>query len=191
VNVPLVFVPFGAKVAPEGSESDASDVIESPSGSTAVTTNVNSSNSRPLMVAGALTTGDRGVSVMEMAIVAVPVSQTTGELTSVARHALFPAICTEYDPAWVKPGVQEKVPDVFAGFAAKVPPAATAEPVALNDVIASPSGSEAVTPKVRTLPSGPLTDEGAVTIGSKLTFLTVMPVVAEPASALDAVNVTL
>ena len=58
-------------------------------------------------------------------------------------------------------------------------------------VIASPSGSTALTRNVISVPSLPEAVAGAVTTGARSTLFTVIAVVAEPLSAFDAVNVTL
>jgi hypothetical protein len=163
----------------------------SPSGSVAVTAIESDAFSVVLTADGAVTCGARSVLAMVTFTRADPESQTVTELlTPVARHALSAESCTEYGPACVKPGVQENVPEVFPGPATKEPPATTAGPEAISDAIASPSGSEAVTPNVNKLPSEPVTDDGAATMGGALGLPTVMVVVAEPDRALDAVNVT-
>ena len=89
----------------------------------------------------------------------------------------------------MKDGVHENVPDVFVAFAVNVAPAG--KPVAVRLVIVSPSGSEAVTVKVISGFSAPVTVAGAVTTGARSTLVTVMLVVAEPESVFVAVNVTL
>src|SRR5688572_29895594 len=66
-----------------------------------------------------------------------------------------------------------------------------AVPAAVSEVIASPSGSEAVTVNVMSVPTCPEAVGGAVTTGAPSTLLTVMVVVAVPVSAFAAVNVTL
>ena len=60
----------------------------------------------------------------------------------------------------------------------------------MSDVIASPSGSEAVTETVSRLPACTVAVAGAVTAGARSTSVTVIAVVAEPESTLAAVNVT-
>jgi hypothetical protein len=90
----------------------------------------------------------------------------------------------------VKFGVQESVPLVFPAPAVNVAPAVMAVPVAVSEVIASPSGSDADTVKVISVFSAPETVAGAVTTGARSTLVTVMFVVAEPLNAFDAVNVT-
>ena len=69
-------------------------------------------------------------------------------------------------------------------------PAPAGRPAAFNDVIDSPSGSLAVTVTVRSDPTFPDTDAGAVTTGARSTLVTVITVEAEPLKALLAVNVT-
>ena len=53
----------------------------------------------------------------------------------------------------MKLGVHENVPDVFVPFAVNVLPVVAGEEAAVNEVIASPSGSIADTVNVRRLPS--------------------------------------
>ena len=89
----------------------------------------------------------------------------------------------------MKDGVHENVPDVLVAFAVNVAPAGSAEAVRL--VIASPSGSDAVTTKVISVFSAPVAVAGAVTTGARSTLVTVMTVVAEPESVFVAVKVTL
>ena len=91
----------------------------------------------------------------------------------------------------MKPGVQLRVPDVFEAFFVKTAPAVMAVPVAVRLVMASPSGSEAVTRTVSSEPSATVAVAGAVTTGARSKLVTVIVVVAEPESAFDAVNVTL
>ncbi len=91
----------------------------------------------------------------------------------------------------MKLGVQLKVPDVFEAFAANVAPAVMAVPDAVSEVIASPSGSLAVTLTVNSEPSATVAVAGAVTTGARSTLVTVIAVVAEPVRAFVAVNVTL
>jgi len=80
---------------------------------------------------------------------------------------------------------------VFEAFAVNVPPAVMAEPAADSDVMASPSGSEAVTVKVMSVPTWPEALGGAVTTGARSVFVTVIVVVAEPDIAFVAVKVAL
>jgi len=91
----------------------------------------------------------------------------------------------------VKFGVHENVPAVWAAFDVNVPPAVMAVPAAVNVVMASPSGSLAVTVKVISVFSAPEAVAGAVTTGARSPFETVIAVVAEPVRAFVAVNVTL
>ncbi len=86
-------------------------------------------------------------------------------------------------------GVQLNVPDVWAAFDVNVAPAGSGAPARV--VIASPSGSAAVTVKVMRTLDWPLTFGGAVTTGARSVFVTVIAVVAVPESAFVAVKVTL
>jgi hypothetical protein len=90
----------------------------------------------------------------------------------------------------VKLGVHENVPLVFAAFAVKVLPVVAGEEAAVNELIASPSGSFADTVKVMSVPSFPDAVAGAVTVGARSTLVTVTTVEAEPERAFDAVTVT-
>jgi len=94
-------------------------------------------------------------------------------------------------PACVKLGVQLRVPDVFEAFFVNVAPAVMAVPVAVRLVMASPSGSAAVTTTDSGEPSATVAVAGAVTTGARSTLVTVIAVVAEPERAFVAVNVTL
>jgi len=82
------------------------------------------------------------------------------------------------------------VPLVLPAPAVNVPPAVMAVPAAVNEVMASPSGSLAVTLTVRSEPSFTEAVAGAVTVGARSTLLTVIAVDAEPESVFVAVNVT-
>ena len=73
--------------------------------------------------------------------------------------------------------------------AANVAPAVTAEPEAVSEVMASPSGSLAVTLTVRSEFSFTEAVAGAVTVGARSTLLTVIAVDAEPDNVFVAVNV--
>jgi hypothetical protein len=93
----------------------------------------------------------------------------------------------------VKLGVQLNVPDVFPAPAVNVLPVVAGEEAAVNVVIAWPSGSVAVTEKLRRAPSFTVCVAGAVTTGARSTLFTVIVVDAEPDAAgvvVDAVNVT-
>jgi hypothetical protein len=74
---------------------------------------------------------------------------------------------TVYVPACVKLGVQLNVPDVFPAFAVNELPVVAGELAAVREAIAWPSGSNAVTVKVRFCPSGTPQVCGAVTIGAR------------------------
>ena len=82
------------------------------------------------------------------------------------------------------------MPDVWAAFDVNVPPAVMAVPAAVRVVIASPSGSDAVTKNVIDVFSAPVTVAGATTTGARSPLVTVMTVVAEPDRAFVAVKVT-
>ena len=85
-------------------------------------------------------------------------------------------------------GVQLNVPDVWAAFDVNVAPVGSG--AAVSVVMASPSGSAAVTVKVKSVFAGVLAVAGAVTTGARSTLVTVIAVVAVPESAFDAVKVT-
>ncbi len=80
------------------------------------------------------------------------------------------------------------VPLVFPAPAANVAPAVMAEPAAVSEAIAGPSGSDAVTLIVRSEFSFTDAVAGAVTIGG-LPAATEIEVEAEPDKAFEAVNV--
>jgi hypothetical protein len=151
-------------------------VIASPSGSTADTVKVISVFSAPEAVAGAVTTGARSPFVTVIAVVAEP------------ERAFDAVNVTLNEPVCALVGVQLNVPEVFAAFAVNVAPAGSGAPV--SDAIASPSGSEAVTVKVRSEFEAPEAVAGAVTTGARSVFVIVIAVVAEPLSAFEAVKVT-
>src|SRR5206468_13025514 len=99
---------------------------------------------------------------------------------------------TVYDPPSLKPGVQLKVPVVLSTPGVNTAWFPVGRPVrsALRAVMASPSGSEAVTFTVITPFSSPLISTGAITTGARSTFVTVIRVFAVPDKAFEAVNVT-
>ena len=107
------------------------------------------------------------------------------------ERALVAVKVTLYVPCCPAAGVQLNVPEVKVAFAENVPPAVMAVPVAVRLVIASPSGSDAVTVKLIGAPTVPEAVGGAVTTGGRSVFVTVIVVVAEPLRAFDAVKVTL
>ena len=80
------------------------------------------------------------------------------------------------------------VPDVFPPFGVKVAPLGSGD--AVNELIASPSGSLAVTENVRSVPSGPDAVVGATAMGARSTFVIEIVVVSLPESALEEVNTT-
>ena len=176
LNVPLVFEPFAANVAPAVTAvPDAvNEVIAGPSASDADTVTVKSEFSFTDAVAGAVTTGAAPVPIVidveaepERAFVAVNVAPN--------------------EP--VEAGVQLNVPDVLPAPAVNVAPAVMAVPEAVSDVMASPSASFAVTLTVRSEPSLTEAVAGAVTVGARSTLFTVIAVDAEPERAFVAVNV--
>ena len=81
------------------------------------------------------------------------------------------------------------MPLVLPAPAVNVPPAVMAVPEAVSEVIAWPSGSEAVTVKVISVFSFPEAVAGAVTTGARSPFVTVTFVVAEPVRAFVAVKI--
>src|SRR5258706_5826973 len=152
-------------------------VIASASGSDAVTVKVISVFSAPEAVAGAVTTGARSPFETLTAVVA-------------DRERAFVAVTVTLNvPVCVLVGVQLNVPDVWAAFDVNVAPVGSGAPVRV--VIASPSGSAAVTVKVISVFEAPDAVAGAVTTGARSVFVTVIAVVAEPDRAFVAVNVTL
>ena len=133
--------------------------------------------SAPVTVAGAVTTGGESPAPTVMTVVAEP------------ERAFVAVNVTLKLPVCVAVGVQLNVPDVLVAFAVNVAPEGS--PVAVRLVIAWPSGSEAVTVKVRSEPVVPLAVAGAVTTGARSVLEIVMLVVAEPERVFVAVNVTL
>jgi hypothetical protein len=97
---------------------------------------------------------------------------------------------TVYVPACVVVGVHANVPEVWAAFDVKVLPVVAGEEAAVNEAIASPSGSAADTVKLPATPSEKAAVAGAVTTGARSTLVTVTAVEAEPERAFDAVKVT-
>jgi hypothetical protein len=153
LNVPDVLAAFFVNVAPAGSGAAVRLVIASPSGSDADTVKVISVFSGPPAVAGATTTGARSTLVTVIVVDAEP------------ERAFEAVNVTLYVPACVKDGVHEKVPEVFAAFFVNVAPAG--RPVATRFVMASPSGSDAVTVKVISVFSAPEAVAGATTTGGR------------------------
>ena len=88
-------------------------------------------------------------------------------------------------------GVQLNVPEVLDALTVNVAPAVIALPDAVNERIGSPSGSAADTGNVISDNTVPLAVAGAVTTGCLSSGPTVIAVVADPVSVLDATNVTL
>src|SRR5512138_2252315 len=152
-------------------------VIASASGSEADTVKVISVFSAPEAVAGATTTGARSPFVTVMTVVALPV------------RAFDAVNVTLNVPVCALVGVQLNVPEVCAAFAVNVAPEGSGAPVSV--AIASPSGSAAVTVKVRSEFEAPEAVAGAVTTGARSVLLIVIAVVAEPLSALVATKVAL
>ena len=79
---------------------------------------------------------------------------------------------------------------VPANVPAQAGSTAVGAPVAVNEEMASPSGSDAVTLTASNWFSNTETVAGAVTTGARSAGVTVMVVLAEPESAFAAVNVT-
>jgi hypothetical protein len=153
------------------------DVTGWPSGSFAVSVKVISVFSAPEAVAGAVTTGARS-------------TLFTVTVVDAEFERLFVAVnVTVYVPACVKLGVHENVPDVFVPFVVNVLPVVAGEEDAVNEVIAWPSASAAVTVKVISVFSFPEAEAGAVTVGGR-SPTTARVVAAVPESAFDAVNVS-
>jgi hypothetical protein len=89
--------------------------------------------SAPEAVAGAVTTGARSTLLTVTVVAAEP------------ERAFVAVTVTVYVPACVKLGVHEKVPEVLEALAVNVLPVVAGLLEAVSDVIASPSGSAAVT----------------------------------------------
>ena len=77
---------------------------------------------------------------------------------------------------------------MFPGPAEKLAPGGS--PAAVSEVIASPSGSEAVTLTVSGPFSGPVAVAGVVIAGARSTLVTVIAVLAVPVRAFEALKVT-
>jgi hypothetical protein len=90
----------------------------------------------------------------------------------------------------VKLGVHVSVPEVFPPPGVNVAPAVMADPEAVRELMASPSGSDAVTLTVSSDPSAPLAVAGAETVGARSVLAMVTAVVADPESTFEAVKVT-
>src|SRR5688572_9703873 len=151
-SVPAVFSDPAVKVAPEGRPDAVRDVMASPSGSAAVTATVIRVPARPEAVAGAVTTGARSALFTVTTVLAEPV------------RALAAVKITVYEPDWVSSGVQVNVPLRLSPAAVNAAPAGTS--VAVSEVIASPSGSEALTRTVSSSFSCTAAVAGAVTTGA-------------------------
>ena len=90
----------------------------------------------------------------------------------------------------MKLGVQAKVPLVFVPFGVNVAPVGSG--AAVNEVMAPPSGSLAVTVKLRAEFSATVCVAGADTVGARSTLATMIWVFAVPDRiAVLAVNVSL
>lgn len=88
-------------------------------------------------------------------------------------------------------GVQERVPEVLPAPTVNVAPATKTVPVAVREVIASPSGSVAATVNDPGSPMQKVAVTGAVTTGARSQeFPTRIAVDAEPVREFCAVNVT-
>jgi hypothetical protein len=179
-KVPLVLPAPAVNVLPvvAGEEAAVNVVIAVPSGSEAVTVKVISVFSAPEAVAGAVTTGARSTLFTVIVVAAEP------------DRAFVAVNVTVYVPDCVNVGVHEKVPLVLPPPAVKVLPVVAGEEAAVNEVIASASGSAAVTVKVISVFSFPEAVAGAVTTGARSEFVTVTVVAAEPESVFVAVKVT-
>ncbi len=136
LNVPDVFPAPAVNVEPvvAGVLTSVKDVIAWPSGSVAVTViGVIAVPDVPEAEAGAVTTGARSTLFTVTVVAAVPES------------AFVAVTVTVYVPDCVNVGVHEKVPDVLPAPAVNVLPVVAGADAAVKDVIASPSGSAAVT----------------------------------------------
>ena len=132
-------------------------VIASPSGSAAVTVNVIKLPAGPDAVNGAVTVGARWQPLQtEMSVDALPDSAPS-----------LAVKVTVYDPACVNVGVQLNVPDVFPAFVVNVLPVVGGLLAAVNETIASPSGSAADTVNVSREFSLVALVAGAVTTGAR------------------------
>ena len=133
--MPLVLPAPAVKLLPvvAGDEAAVNETIASPSGSFADTVKVISVPSFPDAVAGAVTTGARSNCVTWTVVAAEP------------ERAFAAVTVTVYVPACVKLGVHEKVPEVWAAFDVNELPVVAGEEAAVNEAIASPSGSAADT----------------------------------------------
>ena len=89
-------------------------------------------------------------------------------------------------------GVQLNVPEVLVPLATKVAlwPAGSTTRLALSELIASPSGSEADTTKLISVDSLPPAVGVTVTTAARSTFETVIALEPEPDWLFDAVNDT-
>jgi len=154
-----------------------SEVIAWPSASAADTLTVSSEFSFTEAVAGAVTVGALSTLLTVIAVEAEP------------ERAFVAVNVAAKLPDCVKVGVQLNVPLVLPAPAANVAPAVTAVPVAVSEVMASASGSFAVTLTVRSEFSLTEAVAGAVTVGALSTLFTVIAVDAEPDCVFDAVKV--
>ena len=126
--------------------------------------------------AGAVTIGARSVFVIVITVTALP-------------DRVFEAVnVTVSEPASLYPGVHANVPPVLAPLGVNVAPAGRF--AAVSDVMVWLSGSAAVTVNESGAFSATATEAGAETTGAWSTPFTVIEVVALPASAFCAVNVT-
>jgi hypothetical protein len=134
-KVPLVLPAPAVNVLPvvAGVLTSVNEVIAWPSGSAAVTVTVPAVPVAKLAVAGAVTTGARSTLFTVTTVAADP------------DRAFVAVTVTVYVPDCVKLGVQLNVPDVFPAPAVNVLPVVAGLLAAVRDVIASPSGSDAVT----------------------------------------------
>jgi hypothetical protein len=134
-KVPLVLPAPAVNVLPvvAGEEASVSVVIAWPSGSVAVTVTVPVVPVVKEAVAGAVTTGARSTLTTVTVVAAEP------------ERAFDAVTVTVYVPDCVNVGVQLNVPLVLPAPAVNVLPVVAGVEAAVKDVIASPSGSDAVT----------------------------------------------
>jgi hypothetical protein len=132
----------------------------------------------PEAVAGAVTTGARSPFVTVRVVAAEPESAFEAVKVSV------------YVPTCRFDAVHAKVPDVLPAPAVNVLPVVAGLLDSVSEVIACPSGSEAVTVTVPATLLAKLAVGGAETTGARSTLFTVTVVAAEPERAFCAVTVT-
>jgi hypothetical protein len=178
-NVPAVCVAFEVNVPPAvmAVPEAVRDAIASPSGSPAETVKDIGTPMIACAVAGAVTAGARSPPANTVICVVFEPERVLDAVKVILKF-----------PVWAKVGVQLNVPAVWLAFEVNVAPAGSG--AAVNDVIASPSGSAADTVKVISEFGTPETLDGAVTTGARSGPPTVIEVVAVPVRAFNAVKVT-